>query len=179
MMFLSAVSFAGQPYAGIDYPPGAGWQAHIVQGTYIIPVQTSLARYASFYTPYRLTTSSDGKLRIDYCLPEDVVGPGIPSIHLEETKNNTIGLIEVEGTWGRGTCRKVDSGLTCFIIYPGLPLEHQKVEAYLRAKYPTGGSDVALLDDNETLPPGLLARLNVATVFSADPKGIINIQFRK
>ena len=128
-------------------------------GEYIVPVPHGLAEYASFPVMYTWDQGADGKARLSYKLPEDLVTPETPTIVLEQ-KNNDGGLIKFEGELGEASCRKNSSDLTCFVIYPGFPIDEKAVAGFLDRKY-QGAADLAL-------------RKDVARIFSADPKGVVN-----
>ncbi len=170
---MMSVCFSGWASANYADAPGAG-EVQYLPGQYIVPAPTELSRYASFDIKYSISTDVDGKLIINYCLPEDIVGPGVPSIHLKEMKQSDSGLFEFEGTWGRGSCRKTKKSITCFVIYPGLPIDKVKLEALIRQKY-AGVSPPNAGDNDSAIQSELEGRLALAELFSADPKGIVNL----
>lgn len=126
------------------------------RGEYMVPVPTALAQYGTFDTQYCLSKDTDGREILSYHLPEEVVGLNAPEIRLKETAKSNGGLVQYEGTHGVGSCRKKAGRLTCFILYPSYDTSGAK--AFLQSKY--SGAE-------------LEGRLQIADLFSADPKGVL------
>jgi len=138
---------------------GSAWESQWKAGQYIVPVPEHLSPYATFPVMYQANKNTEGKIRLAYKLPEDLVTRETPEIVLEQVQMEG-GLIRFEGELGEASCRKSTGTITCFVIYPGLSIDKAAVNSFLDAKY-WNLADLAL-------------RKNVAQLFSTDPKGIVS-----
>ncbi len=128
-------------------------------GEYSVPVPAALAAYATFPVMYQSTKNAAGKTVLTYKLPEDLVTRNAAEIVLEHQATQG-GFLLFSGPGGEASCRRVGESLTCLVLYPNLIVDDRAVEALLQEKY-AGAAD-------------LLLRKQVASIFSADPKGIVN-----
>jgi hypothetical protein len=137
-----------------------------LNGNYTVPAPQELAADASFKICYAVTTDTDGMLILKYHLPPEIVGAGKAGIELKQSGPAVGGFLPFRGLNGNpdsANCRKhsdTEHGetLKCFVAYPGLDTSGSA--DYVRANYTTD----------------LPQRLQVASMFSADPVGIVYVE---
>jgi hypothetical protein len=153
-----AIAAGGYPLAADGYNNNNSGE---LTGNYTVPAPQDLSSVASFKICYQVTTDTDGKLILRYHLPQEIVGANKAGIELKQSGDVNAGFIPFRGMNGSpdsANCRKHGNTLKCFVAYPGLD---------------TSGSDDYVKDHyTDDLPQ----RLQVASLFSADPVGVVYVE---
>lgn len=161
-LFILVGLFAGFT-AAADYPSKIeSGKALDHVGDYIVPAPAELASVSAFKIAYSIETDVQGRKVLSYQLPDLIAGPKKPVVVLTQTGPEKDGFVPFENKEhdDSASCRVRRNDITCFVLYPGMDT--------------TGAEDV--VRQRFANSPELNLRLNLAQVFSSDPKGVLHIK---
>lgn len=142
---------------------GATVSAAPLKGSYSVPVQTRLARYATFDVEGQVLSNRLNQRIFSYDLPEDLIGRAHEEILLKQTGEQN-GMPVFDGKIASAACipELGNKLLMCFVHYHSLRMDISTTEQFLRNKY--GATDGALQ-----------GRVDVARAFTETPGGVIRL----
>jgi hypothetical protein len=144
--------------------PNIGFSAS-GEGTYMVPTPNALSPQATFnLDEVSWSTTSDGRKKLRYKLPNDLVGAQSIVVEMEGVVASNSEFIPLSGSAGSAQCMRSTTGVTCLIRLPNLVVDATEASQYLDRKY----SDDQLL---------LAKRKSVAVIFQREPIGIVSITF--